>query len=89
MIDKEILVEQLHAGKCTVVFTKKDGTTRTMNCTLNPTLANLPTELKEETKCPPDNPNLVTVWDTDFNGWRSFRMDSVESFNTPTRTLIG
>ena len=36
---QETIVEELHKGVCTVVFTKTDGTDRTMKCTLNPTYA--------------------------------------------------
>ena len=34
MITRETMVEQLNNGMCSVVFEKKDGTMRTMNCTL-------------------------------------------------------
>ena len=38
MITREQMVEELNKGTCSVVFEKKDGTRRTMSCTLNSTI---------------------------------------------------
>lgn len=61
----------------TVTFTKKDGSKREMICTTIPDY--LPETGTVYTK--PD-PNVVTVWDLEQNGWRSFRFDSVRSIET-------
>jgi len=61
-----------------IVFTKKDGSIRTMTCTRDPKL--IPPEHhpkgppKEETKF-----ETVSVFDTEAKGWRSFRIDSIIS----------
>jgi hypothetical protein len=82
------LVECLHSDVCEVVFTKTDGTERRMNCTLKTSL--LPEGsralLSEESK---KNPNVIPVWDTDSNSWKSFRIDSVSSFRKVSTYLNG
>ena len=77
----EQIIENLHNNICTVVFEKADGSKRTMRCTLNATLApSMPQEIQESSNRA-KNPNACPVWDVDLNEWRSFRFDSVESFN--------
>lgn len=34
--------------------------------------------LAEIAKIPKENPNLIRVWSTDRNGWRSFRLERVQ-----------
>lgn len=61
----------------TVTFEKKDGTERVMKCTLNPTM--LPTTVVTEEKSPrTKNENVVSVFDVENNGWRSFTLRSVK-----------
>lgn len=60
-----------------VTFTKKDGSTREMVCT---TISDYLPEITEARKEP--SPELVTVWDVENNGWRSFKFDSVQSIET-------
>lgn len=66
-----------------VVFTKKDGTERSMKCTLRENL--LPKqEIKEDTdpkKERKENPDVLAVYDLEAKGWRSFRIDSVKTIN--------
>jgi hypothetical protein len=70
-----------HLAYCptTIVFTKKDGTERTMTCTTKPEL--VPAESivegveKKEKKV---NEEVIPVYDLDAKGWRSFRWDSVK-----------
>lgn len=83
MMNKYELKEILNNGVATIVFTKTDGTERTMKCTLLPEYmpANIHQSQKlltEETQRV-ENPNTVSVWDIENNGWRSFRIDSVKS----------
>lgn len=82
---KESMVESLHKGICKVIFEKVDGSTRIMNCTLKPSIIAEETgggfikkeiELTEEAK----NTEVIPVWDTDIQDWRSFRVTSVEGF---------
>ena len=65
--------------KVTVVFTKADGTERTMRCTLDPSL--LPKqEVKEDADKPArkQNDGVLPVYDLEAKGWRSFRIKSIK-----------
>lgn len=77
------LVSALRASTATVKFLKTDGTERIMTCTLNEDI--VPQTVKEEsnTKEPRKvNEEVLPVWDTEKNGWRSFRVDSVIEIST-------
>ena len=79
IIVREELLEDLHQGIVKVTFTKKDGTERVMNCTLVPSY--LPEAYRTDVRDDEDkkvNENVLAVWDTDADGWRSFRLDSVK-----------
>jgi hypothetical protein len=89
---KDDVVKMLKLGLCEVVFTKSDGTTRNMKCTLHDKILtpyvdeiNKHNEklLQEgkEVKPKKENPNLVSVVDTEVNGWRSFKIDSIQTIN--------
>jgi hypothetical protein len=71
------LKDWLKTGVVTVEFTKKDGTQRTMKCTLQESY--LPkSEANTITKAQTvESPQSLSVWDVDANGWRAFRYDSV------------
>jgi hypothetical protein len=82
---RQDLLEMLRKGVCEVTFTKLDGETRTMPCTLAPELlppAPEPQVLAEgetvllERKA---NPKVMSVWCTDKKEWRSFRVMNVTS----------
>lgn len=61
----------------TVTFTKKDGTERVMNCTLNPDI--IPkVEVKEDTKPRKQSDTTMRVFDTDIKEWRSFTTKSIK-----------
>jgi hypothetical protein len=65
----------------TVTFTKVNGEERTMKCTLMAEyVPNAPSNngqvLLQESES-----KAVSVWDTEVNGWRSFRVDSVKSIS--------
>lgn len=82
MMNNYELKQQLQNGIVTVVFTKADGTTRTMKCTLLPEYLPpaQPSEnaqlLTEDVERP-----TISVWDVENNGWRSFRFDSIRSIS--------
>lgn len=79
MIDRYALKETLENGVVTVTFTKADGSLREMHCTLNRSIMP-PQLLQEEVRTPrKENPDVISVWDVDMNGWRSFRFDSIQS----------
>jgi len=89
---KKWLTSHLAFGPVTVVFTKKDGTERVMECTTSPSL--VPVEITEEkhytnTDNPVDfpalkkekkvNEDVCPVYDLEVKAWRSFRWDSIKS----------
>ena len=83
MMNREQMIEDLHRGVCSVVFEKKDGTIRTMNCTLHPDRLPERQQLNEVgSYSPTTTSNQVRVFDTDLNQWRSFISDSVQSFTS-------
>ena len=74
------LIEQLKFGNVTVNFTKKDGDSRTMECTLNPAFLP-PSILKEDFVSKKENTNIISVFDTNAKGWRSFIVKNVKEVN--------
>lgn len=80
MWNKYELKEQLKDGIVTVVFEKVDGTIREMQCTLNKDYmpAQLLTEEQNAAKVRTENDDVLSVWDTQNNGWRSFRVSNVK-----------
>ena len=72
-MDRNILIEALKNHECTVTFTKVNGETRVMPCTLKEDVF---TKLETKgTKKP--NESVVSVWCLDKKEWRSFRVDNV------------
>ena len=70
----------LNTGPVQVTFTKKDGTERVMKCTTK--WSHIPEEkqpIGESTL--PENRDVLRVYDLENDGWRSFRVDGVKSFN--------
>ena len=70
-----------------VVFRKKDGTERTMHCTLNQKripAEKQPTTLSQSLEEKTDStavPNAIRVFDLEKMEWRSFRWDSLISID--------
>lgn len=60
-----------------MTFTKADGTEREMRCTLREDLIQSTEKKTERTK--KENADVMSVWDLEKSGWRSFRLDSVKS----------
>jgi len=78
---KENLTDMLRNNIVTVTFTKVNGEERVMRCTLmSEYVPNAPSNngqvLLQESES-----KAVSVWDTEANGWRSFRVDSVKSIS--------
>jgi hypothetical protein len=78
----------------TVTFTKKDGTERVMNCTLDPSVIP-PIEIKEAkegAKPRRESETSIRVFDTDIKEWRSFTTKSIKHlsvvFERQTETQI-
>ena len=72
-MDRNILIEALTKHECTVTFTKVNGETRVMPCTLKEDI--IPKVESKDRKKP--NLSVVSVWCTDKREWRSFRVDNV------------
>ena len=66
-----------------VSFKKRDGSHRTMRCTLRNEALPEQTDIEEHVSA--SNKEYLAVWDLEKNGWRSFRIDSIEdvTFVTP------
>ena len=81
MFDRDELKSRLREGVCKVTFTKVDGDTRIMHCTLNESM--MPELVVAEAKEKPRKENLdvVAAWDIEKKDWRSFRLDSIVSFD--------
>lgn len=80
-MNRENLINQLKVSDVTIVFTKKDGTERTMIATLDP--SKLPvresTEPKEGKR--EVSTDAIAVFDTEISQWRSFNFSNVISIN--------
>jgi hypothetical protein len=69
-------------GSTTVVFTKKDGTLRTLVGTTDPALLPDPILAEDTANTKParkTNPETVTIWDLENAGWRSFNVRTVKT----------
>ena len=64
-----------------VVFTKKDGTERVMNCTLKDDILPFVQKEADDSYAKTKSKDALAVWDVDVKGWRSFRWDSIKSVN--------
>jgi hypothetical protein len=76
----DALKSLLSCGSVSITFTKRDGTERVMKCTN--VLADIPEERRpigESTFS--ENKDIIRVYDIESEGWRSFRVDSVKSFD--------
>ena len=83
---REVLVEGLKRNLMKVVFTKVNGEERTMLCTLHESV--LPEPMVSSTR--KVNPDTISVWDTENDDWRSFRIDSIKEAKViqPVKELI-
>ena len=79
---RSILVDLLRQGVCKVTFTKVNGELRTMPCTIDPRIVPLSPDPKvlaegETARVKKSNPDNMSVWCTDKNEWRSFKLANV------------
>lgn len=83
----DTLLAMLHNRVVEIKFYKANGDLRTMRGTLNEdllpksrkTLAQLEEQEEERELTHKLNPNLVTLWDVDANGWRSLHADRIKN----------
>jgi hypothetical protein len=84
LYNREQLTEMLRNNVCEVTFTKVNGETRTMPCTLSETIippapvhATNTDNSVDFPKTRKVNTNTVSAWCTDKKEWRSFRVANV------------
>jgi hypothetical protein len=80
---KQNLKGMLHGNEeVTIKFTKKDGSDRTMLCTLNEQkipFEKLPKVKEDGSPATSFTTDAVRVFDVEKQEWRSFRFDSIKS----------
>jgi hypothetical protein len=78
-MDRNILIEALTKHECIVTFTKVNGETRVMPCTLKEdVIPKPPADVASKSNVKRhENQNIVSVWCLDKREWRSFRVDNV------------
>lgn len=76
---RDWLVGILKQHDVEITFTKKDGSTRVMKCTLDET--KIPATEKKTERVKTVNEDVLPVYDLDAKGWRSFRLDSITHVN--------
>jgi len=78
--DRDTVLNDLRKNVVEVTFTKVDGTPRVMRCSLEPQY--LPKsyleEQDKEREFHRENPDVISAWDIQKGGWRSFRIDSIQ-----------
>lgn len=74
---KKLLIDALRTNTAEIVFTKKDGTERKMLCTLQEW--NIPKEHAPKGTGTEKTGDVISVYDVENKGWRSFRFDSLKS----------
>jgi len=83
MMTRNEMMEMLQASTCQVDFTKVNGDTRNMTCTLREDI--IPTPIKSDPITQKAvravSEEVIPVWDIKAEGWRSFRVNSVTGFN--------
>jgi hypothetical protein len=86
---REEIVALLQAGVCEVTFTKVNGEIRQMPCTLKSELLPVVDSSKlNEEKTRKQNPDNLSVWCTDKNEWRSFKIANVQQITPVHKTHI-
>jgi 2-C-methyl-D-erythritol 4-phosphate cytidylyltransferase len=80
LYERDKLIADLRESVIEVTFTKVNGEKRIMRCTLDQ--KQIPqtidyNHLKEQ-HARKENLDVIAAWDVQANGWRSFRVDSVQ-----------
>jgi hypothetical protein len=79
---RDDIIKDLKQTVSEVTFTKVNGERRIMRCTLDPRYMPPMTtnQIKhlDESHAKEENKDVIACWDVVANGWRSFRVDSVE-----------
>jgi hypothetical protein len=75
-MDVQALKTALQAGLVTINFTKVNGHKRRMVATLDPAIHPATTYATGVTR----DAALLVVWDTEQNGWRTIKVDSIHDW---------
>jgi len=78
MLNKDTVIEKLVDDTVVLLFEKTNGEMREMTCTLSSSIVP-PAPTDTTTKPRRKNPDVQAVWDTNAQGWRSFRWDKVKT----------
>ncbi len=78
MFNKQDLQTLLHKHVVVINFRKKDKTERVMKCTLMESMIKPHVKKTERSKKP--NEDVLSVWDVEKDAFRSFRLDSLISY---------
>ena len=81
-VERTDLRNQLQKEILEVTFTKVNGDKRIMNCTLIEGVAPSNINLNKDTPERKVNEEVLSVWDIDAKGWRSFRVKNVTRVRT-------
>ena len=84
LLKQDEIITRLKMQTVNIEFMKKDGTRRKMTCTLMPEMLPAQIDLEELVNTRKGNPEILAVFDTDKDEWRSFRWDSLLSVNGVT-----
>lgn len=75
----ENIINCLHEGIIDITFTKVNGEQRRMLATLNEAL--IPMDFRATESNRKKSPDVQAVYDVEADGWRSFRWDSIISWD--------
>jgi len=80
MMSRETMVEVLKNNVVKLTFTKKNGEARDMRCTLREDLLPQRDVSIDNPKERKSSNEVIAVYDLEKKDWRSFRIDSVNTF---------
>lgn len=78
--ERDAIIRDLRQNVIEVTFIKVNGEQRIMRCTLDPQYLppNYDPQHLDEQHKKKENLNTIAAWDLNAQGWRSFRVDSVQ-----------
>ena len=78
--ERDAIIRDLRQNVIEVTFIKVNGEQRIMRCTLDPQYLppNYDPQHLDEQHKKKENLNTIAVWDLNAQGWRSFRVDSIQ-----------
>ena len=79
-LNKDQIIEDLKNTNGKIVFPKVNGDERVMFATLNENMLPKQIDVEEAIQKKKPNPDVLAVYDVKAPGWRSFRWDSLKSF---------